>query len=557
MAKFEITAPDGQTYEVNAPEGATEDDAIKYVQENIYKAPVATSKKPTSAGARLLQGMKDPIDAGAQLLTNMLPKGVVDAGNTANNWLADKTGLVAPVPKGGVDAMIKADAANYQAPEGIDWARLGGNVLSPANLAVASKFPQAASLGGRVASGAGAGAAMGALSPVTEGDFAEEKAKQIALSGATGGALPVVTGALSRLVSPKASMNPNVNLLRQQGVNPTIGQTLGGFANNVEEKLSSLPIVGTGIANSRNNANTQFEKATYNEVLKPIGQALPKDLQGREALQFTESALKDKYDDVLTKIGAIKPDEQFNTKVDSLSGMVNKMLMPADEKLKFTSALNDLKKSIDENGVITSEAYKTLESSLGSDVRKLSSSQNIYDSKLSPAVKQLQQELRDMLKRQAGSYADDLQKTNGAWAKFKRVQNAASKLGADEGSFTPAQFQNAVRSMDKSKDKAAFARGGALMQELGDAGKSVLGNKVPNSGTADRALMTGAGIYSFLDPTVGLPLLAGASLYTNPVQKALTGAVTNRPQSAQAVSSLIKQSSPYLTPAFFGLLNQK
>ena len=541
--------------QVEFPDDMSDDQIVQAIKKTAmgYKEP---TKQPTGAGKRFLQGMKDPIDAGAQLLTNMLPQGVVDAGNTANNWLADKTGLIAPVPQGGVDAMIKADAANYQAPEGIDWARLGGNVLSPANLAVASKFPQAASLGGRVASGAGAGSAMGALSPVTEGNFAEEKAKQIGLGGATGGALPVLTGALGRMVSPKASMNPNVSLLRQQGVRPTIGQTLGGFANNVEEKLSSLPIVGTGIANARNKANTQFEKATYNEVLKPIGQALPKDLQGREALVFAESALQNKYDDVLTKIGAITPDEQFTNKISSLQSLVEKQGIPAEEKAKFSYVLNKVNQAIDENGVITSDAYKTLESSLGADVRKLGASTNIYEGELSPAVKQLQQELRDMLKRQAGNKADDLQKTNSAWAKFKRVQNAASKLGADEGSFTPSQFQNAVRSMDKSKDKAAFARGGALMQDLGDAGKSILGNKVPNSGTADRALMTGAGIYSFLDPTVGLPLLAGASLYTNPVQNLLTSSVTNRPQSAQAISSLIKQSNPYLTPAFLGLLNQ-
>jgi hypothetical protein len=35
MAKFSITSPDGQTFEVNAPDGATEADAIKYVQDNL------------------------------------------------------------------------------------------------------------------------------------------------------------------------------------------------------------------------------------------------------------------------------------------------------------------------------------------------------------------------------------------------------------------------------------------------------------------------------------------------------------------------------------------
>ena len=37
MPKFSVTAPDGSVYEVNAPEGSTHDDAIKYVQNNLHK----------------------------------------------------------------------------------------------------------------------------------------------------------------------------------------------------------------------------------------------------------------------------------------------------------------------------------------------------------------------------------------------------------------------------------------------------------------------------------------------------------------------------------------
>ena len=32
MPKFNVTAPDGTIYSVNAPDGATEDDAIAYIQ---------------------------------------------------------------------------------------------------------------------------------------------------------------------------------------------------------------------------------------------------------------------------------------------------------------------------------------------------------------------------------------------------------------------------------------------------------------------------------------------------------------------------------------------
>lgn len=38
MPKYRITAPDGKTYDVNAPDGASQDDVLKYVQQNYQGA---------------------------------------------------------------------------------------------------------------------------------------------------------------------------------------------------------------------------------------------------------------------------------------------------------------------------------------------------------------------------------------------------------------------------------------------------------------------------------------------------------------------------------------
>jgi hypothetical protein len=520
------------------------------------------AKPVTPAMERFKQGVKDPFDAGAQLLTHILPDAIVNPVNKLNNYIADKTGLVAPVPAGGVDQMINDQAKNYQSPECMDLARLGGNIASPANYAIAAKIPTSGSLGARVIASSAGGAALGAVGqPVSEGkDFTQEKAKQIATSAIIGGALPMVTGGIARAIKPNASANPNVQLLRKEGVTPTIGQTLGGRWNALEEKAQSLPLMGDMISNARRSANSQFETAAFNRALTPIGQKLPEGLAGREALIHTENVLKNNYDDVLTKIGAIKPDSQFSSNINNLRAMVNKTLMPKAEKLKFESALRDVKQSIDNNGVITSDAFKALESSLGKDASKLGASTNIYEGKLAPAVKQIQAELREMLKRQAGSNADDLQNVNAAWANFKRVQNAGAKLGADDGMFTPSQYQNAVRALDKSKDKAAFARGGALGQDLGDAGRSVLGSKVPNSGTAERIFYGGGALASgALSPAIPASLVGGAALYTTPAQKLLNSLVLGgRGQTATKAAELVRNSSNYMLPAAsaigFGLL---
>src|SRR5512139_2637724 len=73
-----------------------------------------------SAVERFGMGMADPIQGGAQLLTKLLPDSVVQAGNAANNWLADKTGLVARLPEGGVDQQTREREAAYNAARGPD-----------------------------------------------------------------------------------------------------------------------------------------------------------------------------------------------------------------------------------------------------------------------------------------------------------------------------------------------------------------------------------------------------------------------------------------------------
>jgi hypothetical protein len=522
------------------------------------------SPKPLSRTEKYVRGVLDPIVGLGQLAQHSLTPDIQAKATGEMNAMGAHIG--AQVQPGTLDRSIAADEQEYQGRRaaagetGIDGYRLLGNIINPLTLTPSARIPQAATTAGKVLTGAGVGAAMGATQPVVGGDFDTEKGKQLA-AGAVGGALvPAAVGGVSRIISPKASTNPNVRTLREAGVTPTIGQTLGGVAGKLEERMQSVPILGDMITNARGRANAQFETAAFNKALKPIGMELPKGLAGREAIDFTEQTLKQRYDDVLNGIGAITPDEQFSSKLSELEGLVNKKLMPKAEKAKFAAALSDIRESMPD-GVLTSEAFKELESSLGTQARQLGASTNVYEGKLAPAVKQLQAELRDMLKRQAGDLSDELQKVNSGWANFKRVQRAASALGADDGSFTPAQFQNAVKAMDKSRNKGAFSRGGALGQDLGDAGKAVLTGKVPDSGTAQRLLYGGGALASgALNPAIPAGLIGGAALYTSPAQRFLNGIVASRPDNAALFAETLRKNSHYMLPAGgvagLGLLNQ-
>lgn len=515
---------------------------------------------------KYIKGVSDPIVGMGQLTQHMLPESIQQSAATQMNKMGAPMGV--QVQPGQLDQQIAQQEQQYQeqrtagGESGIDGYRMLGNVLNPLTLMPSTKIPQAASLAGRVATGVGVGGAMGAMQPVTSGDFDTEKGKQIGAGAIGGGALPIITGGASRLISPKASTNPNVQLLKKEGVTPTIGQTMGGAWNRAEEKLMSIPLLGDVIGNARGKSNKQFEQAVYNRTLKPIGEKLPDGLTGREALAATESVIGQKYDDVLNQIGAVKLDGSYKMKVSSLNGLTKKI---GDERARraYEMALDTVKSNTDKNGVMTSEAFKMVESDLGKMASKLGGSDDIFMNKAADAVKQLQTELRDMLGRQAGPLSKDLKAVNSSYAQFKRAQRATASLGADEGMFTPAQYQNATKALDRSKDKGAFARGGALGQDLGDAGKSVLGGKVPNSGTADR-LMLGVGGGSlagyFIDPSITAGVLGGAALYSSPVQRLLSGAVSSRPDSAAIAADLLRKNSNYLLPgsaaAGYGLLNQ-
>jgi hypothetical protein len=515
-------------------------------------APVARGDAPSG----FVKGLRDPIDGGAQLLTKVLPEGVVQAGNRLNNWIADNTGLVGRLPEGGVDQQVRENEAAYQAARGpnagFDAGRLAGNVLNPANLALASRLPAAASLAGRIGVGALGGGVSAMLNPVTEGDnFAAEKAKQVATGAAFGAAVPAVTAGAARAISPKASVNPQLQALRAEGVRPTIGQTLGGKANAMEEKAMSLPIVGDVIGSARRGAAADLNTAAFNRALSPVGKELPKGMAGREAVQYVDDILSAEYNKLLPSL-TVKADKAFTNELANLRQMVNTGSLDPKSANAFNRILqNDVLGKLRGQNALTGQTLKDVESDLGGHVRRLANSTDSDQRLVGDALQEVQSSLRNLLARSNPQKADELKKINTAWANFKRVQKAAGYVGAEDGVFSPAQLQSAVRALDRSKDKARFSEGNALMQDLSDAGKAVLGSKVPDSGTAGRLMLGGgAAGAALMDPSLTAPALlgAGAAAYSRPVQNMLATMLASRPQAAQPVANAFRQSAPIFVP---------
>lgn len=252
MPQFIFTSPDGNTYQVDGPEGATKEQAFQILKQQMLKPaykddkgkvetglpgdhhddidknipekqrgyvdlkgnfldreqaskvaksmgmdvpdimhtsdlnketgigednkPPASERlaKPLTRTERVGTGIKDIGVAGVQDVAHLLPGKVAEH---TDKWIQKR--------ERGIEAQEKATGV-----DGTDWYRTGGQAL--ATLPLAALSPLAA------------GAASGALTPVTSGDFWKEKAEQTAL-GAAGGKLAEVGGnALAKIIRPAA-----------------------------------------------------------------------------------------------------------------------------------------------------------------------------------------------------------------------------------------------------------------------------------------------------------------------------------------------------------------
>lgn len=535
-----------------------------------------------SFGNRFATGLTDPLHGGAQALTHMLPEGLVNAVNRGTQAVNDAP-IIGPITKAlgmtpansaQIDAGIQQREQALQAARqeampntltstitgqkekpGIDWARMAGNVLS--TLPVGAGIPQGASLLPRMLSGAVSGTLGSAVMPVTEGNYADEKTRQMALSAALGSVAAPVTNAVASVIKPNTS--PEVKALMAQGVTPTPGQILGGTAAKTEDKLTSLPLIGDMISGAQRRGVEDFNRAAYARALDPIGAEVPKEV-GREGIEGVKSALTKSYDDLLPKL-QFKADKQFSSELQNLTGLVQNGQTNPQVAQQFNKVLqNDVLSRISKSGAMDGRNFKDMESALGQSIKKYAGSSNPADQDIATALGEVLKSARETLSRSNPNYADQLSKINQGYANFVRLRDAASKVGADEGIFTPAQLQNAVRNMDKSAGKGRFATGDALMQDLSEAGKTVLGSKYPDSGTAGRGIVGGvAGGLAALNPKTLAAALALTLPYTKTGQKITAAALTKRPESFKALSDALRASAPAIAgslPLAIGTQNQ-
>jgi hypothetical protein len=190
------------------------------------------------------------------------------------------------------------------------------------------------------------------------------------------------------------------------------------------------------------------------------------------------------------------------------------------------------------------KSFKVAEEKLGDFARQYTSSGDADQRALGNAVNEVLKAARSSLERSNPKFASQLRKINQSYAAFARVREATSRIGANEGVFTPDHLLSAAQRLDKSAGKGSFARGDAVMQELAEKAKKVIGVKYPDSGTAGRLGEFGAIAGLMANPAVAVGGAVGGSLpYTQTGQAVAAKLLTQRSPWAKPVGNALNKAS--------------
>lgn len=376
------------------------------------------------------------------------------------------------------------------------------------------------------------------------------------------GANRLIGGAIKPFVSQEAQE------LAKQGIQPTIGQSIGGAVNTAEQKLKSLPLIGDVIRNARGRAVNEFNE-------KAIQTAVPGSKGfGDEALTTAREALGKQYDTVLNALPKIQVDkpaivQALRTAVDDPA------LALSNDSKKFVTdyVKNNL---INRTGQIDGQIAKKIESDMAKAVARKATG-DAEDRAIADALRNVQQQWRQSLTQSAEAVnpgsGTALREADASWRAFIPVDRAGAYRGNQNiasneipGKFTPNSLRRSIEASDQSQfNNATRAMNGGntpfdKLNTLTRQGEKVLGDSVPDSGTAGRAMMgltaIGAGSAAGIDPaTMGvgaaltLPMYsrAGSKFLTEgiePLYQAAVKQLTLRGVPTQAIDEALRKYGP-------------
>ena len=395
-----------------------------------------------------------------------------------------------------------------------------------------------ASLGAKVAGGAlqggGFGALYGAGNAKEMKDVSGNAFKQGALGALTGGAL---SGA-GAILAPKVSSGVKKMMERND---LTYGQMGGKTASTLEQKMGAVvPAVKT----ARNKAMSNWNREVAEEVASTIGTKIPSNLKtNSEYSQYITKAVGEAYDSAFDgmqvkltpKLKAQFADLLENSGLDRVA------------KKKLKSELSKIQSMARRNPV--GKTVKNVDSNIKQRVDAFRKSTNLNESPLEEPLRKARELFKASVIEQNPQQGAKWLATDKAYGQIASFQKAVG-LGNKSGTFSPSQLnRSATEGMTSASKRISKANQTGRLQKISNEAEDVLGDFVPDSGTAGN-LATNAVVAGFTDP-VALASLVGAQLAYSP---AILKFANNYVRSSGSRAGLREAIQKYAGTATSGLL---
>lgn len=556
MATFQITTPDGATYEITRPDTPQQQ---PYRENPLPPARTAPQPaQPPSVMQDIAQSAPSALGRGALAIAGM-PGDISELALRGYDWL---TGAEQSTPEQMRERLIFPTSqeviSGYEGVTGTPFTRAQ---TGPGKIAEAAleAIPSAATLGGglgvaarqgvgMLASQAGKNAmrygavpmgASEAAGQATEGTPLEVPARIFgALIGAAGPNLA------SRLVTPNPSdpaRQAAVKNLDRLGVQTTAGQRTGSKPLQYMES----EIGGRAAENITTAQKEQFTRAALQRAGIYGDRATP------EVLRKAYSTLGDDFDS-LAKANRAIVDQTF---VDDLARTADEysLIGAPEEKIKALERFaHRIGQTIDPTtGTIPGDAYKSLRSSIGRAAASGS------DPDFSFVLRQFQDALDSAMERgMVAAGSPDV----GAWQAVRQrykdflvLERAVGGPGGVEGLVSPAKLRQALETVSGRRN---YVLGRNSFDDLARSGSQIM-RELPQSGTASRLAVRGLGqgagaMVGALGSGGDIGTMAGGALAGSALPALAGRAVMSRPGQAYLGNQLWR-NRPGMTPQGVGV----
>jgi hypothetical protein len=353
---------------------------------------------------------------------------------------------------------------------------------------------------------AGTGAASGAGAADAPG---ENRLGGAVMGGLTAGGGSLVGSALGKGVNAVARgiKDPTTRQVINEVGDLTVGQTygqsgkVGAMVKGIEDRLSGFPIVGDAINEARTRPLTNFNTKAFDRALAPIGQKLDGEV-GQEAVAKAQQKVSDAFADALGG-RQVAADAAF---AKDMANATYKAFNIARVGPEVAESVGDILAPYMQQGktTLTGEEMQIISRELQA-LKAGYVSDPLYK-RVGDAIDATEEAVFGMFKRQA---PDVLPKYNAAKQAFRRLSVLADATlkgkNQPDNMFTPAQLNQAdAANAITYEGRINAAAGDRQFREFAEPAQEVLPNKVPDSGTAGRLLLSGAAVGGALGGGAGL-----------------------------------------------------